>query len=73
MTPDRQPELTEKTFAELERKGARPSKELLDGFIMELHKLDVDTLEAIVKYRDAIRRDGWLQQCIREYMEVWCG
>lgn len=55
----------------LERKAAKPAEELLDGFLVALGEVDTETLVAIADYRDAIRPNGWLQTCIREYVEVW--
>lgn len=63
--------MPEAEFATLERRAAKPAEELLDGFILELARLDTETLHAIADYRDAIRPDGWLQRCIREYVDVW--
>ncbi len=58
-------------FQELERRASKPADELLDGFTMALSEVDTETLNAIADYRDAIHPDGWMQRCIREYIEVW--
>lgn len=47
------------------------SERLLDGFIVELSKLDTETLRAIAAERDEIDPDGWMQRCIRGYLDVW--
>jgi hypothetical protein len=44
---------------------------LLDGITVALQEFDTETLLAIADYRDSIRKDGWMQQLIREYVEVW--
>lgn len=44
---------------------------LLDGITMALQQFDTETLLAIADHRDEIRRDGWMQQLIREYVDVW--
>jgi hypothetical protein len=58
-------------FVELERRAAKPAEELLDGFLVALGEVDTATLVAIAEYRDAIRPGGWMQSCIREYLDVW--
>jgi hypothetical protein len=58
-------------FLSLERRASGPAEELLNGFLVELGQFDTETLLSIADYRDAIRPDGWLQRCIREYVEVW--
>lgn len=63
--------MSEQDFAELARRAAKPAEELLDGFILELANVDTETLTAIADYREAIHPDGWMQRCIREYMDVW--
>jgi len=62
---------SDEEFVALERKASKPADELLDGFLVALGEVDTDTLVAIADYRDAIRPDGWMQRCIREYVEVW--
>jgi hypothetical protein len=44
---------------------------LLDGITVALQDFDTATLLAIADYRDSIRPDGWMQNLIREYVEVW--
>lgn len=63
--------MTDEEFVELERKASRPAEELLDGFLLALAEVDTETLIAISQYRDVIRPNGWMQTCIREYLEVW--
>ena len=63
--------ISDQEFVALERKAAKPSEELLDGFLVALGEVDTETLAAIADYRDAIRPNGWMQRCIREYLEVW--
>lgn len=63
--------LADREFVELERRAARPAEELLDGIIVELGKLDTETLNAIADYRDAIHPGCWLARCIREYVDTW--
>jgi hypothetical protein len=58
-------------FAALEHKAAKPAEELLDGFLIALGDVDTEMLEAIADYRDAIHPHGWMQTCIREYLDVW--
>lgn len=64
-------EMPPEEFAALERRAAGPAAELLDGFTMELSKIDTETLNAIADYREAIAPNGWMQRCIREYVVVW--
>jgi hypothetical protein len=63
--------MPESEFAALERKAAKPADELLDGFLVALAQVDTETLSAIADYRHAIHPDGWMQRCIREYLDVW--
>ncbi len=63
--------MPETQFAALERRASKAAEELLDGFTMALQDVDTETLNAIADYRDAIRPNGWMQRCIREYVEVW--
>jgi hypothetical protein len=63
--------MSETEFAALEREAAKPAEALLDGFVLALGEVDTETLEKIADYRDAIRPGGWMQQCIREYLDVW--
>lgn len=54
-----------------ERAAVDEAERLLDSFIVALGEFDTETLRAIADYRDTIRPDGWMQQCIREYVETW--
>jgi hypothetical protein len=47
------------------------SEHLLDGFILAMQEFDTETLLAIADDRDEIDPDGWMQKCIRGYVEVW--
>lgn len=64
-------EMPESEFAALERRVSRQAEQLLDGFTMELSRLETETLEAIADYREQICPGGWMQRCIREYVDVW--
>ena len=64
-------ELPPEEFEALERRAARAAERLLDDFIIDLSRVDTDTLRAIADYREAIRPGDWITRCIREYMEVW--
>lgn len=63
--------MTDDEFVVLERAAAKPAEELLERFLDAMGHVDTETLEAIADYRDAIRPNGWLQTCIREYLDVW--
>ncbi len=63
--------MEENEFASLERRATKPAEALLDGFLIELGNFDTETLEAIAAYREAIHPNGWMQLCIREYLDVW--
>lgn len=58
-------------FVELEREASKPAESLLDGIIVALQEFDTETLEKIADYREAIHPGGWMQKCIREYVDVW--
>lgn len=45
--------------------------DLLEAISAELHGFDTETLIAIADYRDSIQEGGWLQQMIRDYVEIW--
>ena len=36
-----------------------------------LANYDTETLKSVADGRDRIRKDGWLQQMIREYIDAW--
>lgn len=63
--------MRDEEFVELERKAAKPAEELLDGITLALGEIETETLNAIADYREAIHPGGWMQICIREYVEVW--
>ena len=63
--------VNDEEFLVLETKASKPAEELLDGFVLALSEVDTEMLEAIADYRDAIHPGGWMQRCIREYLEVW--
>lgn len=63
--------VTDEEFLELERKASKPAEELLDGFLVALGSVDTETLKAIADYRAVIHPSGWMEVCIREYLEVW--
>ena len=44
---------------------------LLDGCIVALQEFTTEELLAIAALRDEINPDGWMQQMIRGYVEVW--
>jgi hypothetical protein len=58
-------------YAQLERDFSRKADKLLEGFIGALGDFSTEDLRGIADYRDAIRPDGWMQRCIREYVDVW--
>lgn len=63
--------MEESEFAVLEGKAREPAEELLAGFLTALGEFDTETLRAIADYREAIQPSGWMQNCIREYLDVW--
>ena len=44
---------------------------MLDAITIALQDFDTETLHAIADYRDSIHKDGWMQQMIRQYVNVW--
>ena len=63
--------MTDQEFAELERRASKPAEELLDGFMLALGDVDTAVLEDIAAYREVIHPGGWMQKCVREYLDVW--
>jgi hypothetical protein len=47
------------------------SERLLDGIIVALQDFDTETLLAIADDREEINPGGWMQNLIREYVDVW--
>ncbi len=54
-----------------DRAVEKKSEELLDGFIVAMQEFDTETLLAIAEWRERVNPDGWMQQAILGYVDVW--
>jgi hypothetical protein len=54
-----------------EREVSDKADRLLDGFIVAMQDLSTDELLEIAEYRHRVSPDGWMSQCIFQYVDVW--
>jgi hypothetical protein len=55
----------------IEAKTAELTDRASDALTIEFQDVPTDVLLAIAAARDRIRKDGWLQIAIRDYVDAW--